>query len=51
MVKSEKINTETIQSAYDILIRFKEAKFEQYKMAVGMLLPHIEIKKGTLSKP
>ena len=49
MAKSEKINTETIQSAYDILIRFKEAKFEQYKMAVGMLLPHIEIKKGTLS--
>ena len=46
---SKVIKTETIQYAYDVLIKFKQAKIQQYKSAVGMLIAHIEIKKGTLS--
>lgn len=46
---SKVIKAETIQFAYDVLIRFKEMNIQQYKSAVGMLIAHIEIKKGTLS--
>ncbi len=43
-----KIDIETLRFAYEILIQYKQENIQEYKNAIGMLLPHAEMSKSPL---